>query len=78
MVICLFDLAGLGDDGLLQDASTSDVDGQEGNDHMTTMRTSEPEAPIADATRMALVNLKQPFTHYYLFIFLLSIIFLVV
>lgn len=52
MVICLFDLAGLGDDGLLQDASTSDVDGQEGNDHMTTMRTSEPEAPIADATRM--------------------------
>lgn len=44
--------AWLGDDGLLQDASTSDVDGQEGNDHMTTMQTSEPEAPIADATRM--------------------------
>ena len=41
-----------------------DVYGQEGNDHMTTMRTSEPEAPIADATRMFLVNPKQPFTHY--------------
>ena len=41
-----------------------DVDGQEGKGHMTTMRTSEPEAPIVDATRMFLVNRKQPFTHY--------------